>query len=65
MKSRATIEQAKGILMGAQGIDEEAAFDMLVSASQRENVKLRDIALRIVATAVERGRSRPSPDGAP
>ena len=55
MKNRATIEQAKGILMGAQRIDEDAAFDLLVKASQRENVKLREIARRIVAGAAGRG----------
>jgi GAF domain-containing protein len=51
MKSRATIEQAKGMLMAAQGCDEHEAFNLLVQASQRENVKLRDIAQRIVANA--------------
>jgi hypothetical protein len=49
MKSRAVIEQAKGILMaGAPGITADGAFDMLRRASQRENVKLREIAARIV-----------------
>jgi GAF domain-containing protein len=51
MQYRAVIEQAKGILMGAQRIDEDAAFDLLVRASQRENVKLRDVAQRIVSNA--------------
>jgi GAF domain-containing protein len=57
MKSRAVIEQAKGILMAAEGVDEDAAFDILVAASQRENLKVREIATRIVANAVERGRN--------
>jgi GAF domain-containing protein len=49
MKSRAVIEQAKGMLMaGKPGLTADGAFDMLRSASQRENVKLRDIAQRIV-----------------
>lgn len=49
MRSRAVIEQAKGMLM-AQSPDmtPDAAFDMLRHASQRENMKLRDIARRIV-----------------
>ena len=51
MKSRAVIEQAKGMLMAARRCDEDEAFDVLVRASQRENVKLRDIAARIVARA--------------
>ncbi|HEX2576457.1 MAG TPA: GAF and ANTAR domain-containing protein [Aquihabitans sp.] len=49
MSSRAIIEQAKGVLMATTPeIDADRAFDILVSASQRENVKLRDIAQRIV-----------------
>jgi GAF domain-containing protein len=55
MKHRAAIEQAKGMLMAAQGIDEDEAFQMLVQASQRENAKLRDVAQRIVDNAVARG----------
>jgi len=49
MQARSTIEQAKGILMGAQRCGPDEAFQLLVRASQRENVKLRDIAARIVA----------------
>jgi GAF domain-containing protein len=49
MQSRAVIEQAKGILMArSPHLDAEEAFDVLRKASQRENVKLRDIAQRIV-----------------
>lgn len=49
MASRAEIEQAKGILMAqSPGISAEDAFDILRRASQRENVKLRDIAKRLV-----------------
>ncbi len=48
MKSRAVIEQAKGILMAAGGRTPDDAFGLLVRASQRENVKLRDIAQRLV-----------------
>jgi GAF domain-containing protein len=49
LRSRAAIEQAKGILMGAVDVDADAAFDMLRLASQRENRKLREIAEEIVA----------------
>jgi transcriptional regulator with GAF, ATPase, and Fis domain len=50
MRSRAVIEQAKGILMGARpGLTADGAFDLLRRASQRENTKLRDVAARIVA----------------
>ncbi len=48
MEFRAIIEQAKGILMAAQRCSADEAFDLLVAASQRENVKLRVIAQRIV-----------------
>ncbi|HVL04405.1 MAG TPA: GAF and ANTAR domain-containing protein [Acidimicrobiales bacterium] len=49
MQSRAIIEQAKGILMArSPQLSADDAFDLLRKASQRENVKLRDIAQRIV-----------------
>ena len=49
MQSRAVIEQAKGILMArSPQLDADEAFDLLRKASQRENVKLREIAQRIV-----------------
>jgi GAF domain-containing protein len=49
MQSRAVIEQAKGILMArSPHLDADEAFDLLRKASQRENVKLREIAQRIV-----------------
>lgn len=64
MQHRAVIEQAKGVLMGAQGCDENAAFDLLVKASQRENVKLREIAQRIVDN-VSRGQRTGDHNDAP
>jgi transcriptional regulator with GAF, ATPase, and Fis domain len=49
MRSRAVIEQAKGMLMArSPSLTPDDAFDLLRKASQRENVKLRDIAQRIV-----------------
>jgi GAF domain-containing protein len=48
MQSRAVIEQAKGILMGAQRCSADEAFQILVRASQRENRKLREIAEDLV-----------------
>jgi GAF domain-containing protein len=53
--SRAVIDQAKGILMGARGISADEAFRLLVAQSQRENLKLRDCADRLVS-AVLRAR---------
>src|SRR4051794_2801570 len=49
MKSRAAIEQAKGILIAEHDVDADQAFTMLVQLSQRSNTKLRDVAARIVA----------------
>jgi GAF domain-containing protein len=48
MESRATIEQAKGVLMAQRRVDAEQAFEILREASQRYNRKLRDIAFGIV-----------------
>ncbi|GGX38091.1 transcription antitermination regulator [Streptomyces chryseus] len=48
MHTRDVIGQATGILMGRMNIDAAQAFDRLVRASQKGNVKLRDIASRIV-----------------
>ncbi|MFE6197307.1 GAF and ANTAR domain-containing protein [Streptomyces sp. NPDC057838] len=50
MQTRDLIGQATGILMERQGIDAAAAFESLVRASQRENVKLRELARRLVST---------------
>ncbi|MCW2777487.1 MAG: hypothetical protein JWN17_1212 [Frankiales bacterium] len=52
MRSRAVIEQAKGILMGQRRIPADAAFDLLVRLSQDSQRKLRDVAEALVASAV-------------
>lgn len=49
MASRATIEQAKGMIMFAYGCDSAAAFELLIGTSQRANIKLRELAERLVA----------------
>ena len=48
MRTRAVIEQAKGILMSQRRCDAAEAFTLLAGASQRSNRKLRDIAQAIV-----------------
>jgi GAF domain-containing protein len=49
MQSRAVIEQAKGMLMArSSGLSADDAFELLRRASQREDVRVRDIAQRIV-----------------
>jgi GAF domain-containing protein len=46
-ETRDVIGRAKGILMARSGVTDDEAFAMLKSASQRMNVKLRDIAQTI------------------
>ncbi len=62
IEHRAIIEQAKGLLMATQRCSADDAFELLVSASQRENVKLRIIAQRLVERATS--DSAPVPDDA-
>ena len=51
MKSRAVIDQAIGILMAREKCDPESAMQLLRTASQQANVKVRDIAERLVQSA--------------
>jgi len=48
LAGRAVIERAKGLLMGELGVDEDKAFDLLSTQSQHENIKLRDVAARLL-----------------
>ena len=48
MRSRAVIEQAKGILMADHQIDADTAFTRLVQLSQHSNTKLRDVARQLI-----------------
>ena len=48
LTSRASIEQAKGILMGARGCTADEAFAILVELSQSSNRKLRDVAQAMI-----------------
>lgn len=69
MRSRAVIEQAKGKLMASGRYDADQAFAVLVKASQRSGVRLRDVAERIVndqpppepRPRTGAGRRRPQP----
>jgi PAS domain S-box-containing protein len=51
LTSRATIEQAKGILMLRSRCSPQEAFEMLAKRSQERNVKLRDVAAELVDVA--------------
>lgn len=53
IRSRDIIGQAKGIIMARKGVSEEEAFDILRRASQRMNVKLRDIATQVTKRTAE------------
>jgi hypothetical protein len=57
--ARDTIEQAKGVLMLGYGLDADAAFAMLRWWSRNRNVKVRDIAERLLAVAREGHVSHP------
>ena len=46
--SRDVIGMAKGIVMARQKVSDDEAFDILRRASQRMNVKLRELAERVV-----------------
>ena len=49
LQSRSVIGRAQGLIMHRDGCSSEEAFDTLRQASQRHNVKLRDIASALVA----------------
>jgi GAF domain-containing protein len=50
LQSRATIDQAKGILMERHRITAEQSFQLLAQASMATNRKLRDVATHLVET---------------
>ncbi|MGD0699501.1 MAG: GAF and ANTAR domain-containing protein [Trebonia sp.] len=52
LNSRQVIEQAKGILMGTQGISARAAYDLLRSRARSERRKLAVVCAEIVQDAV-------------
>jgi ANTAR domain/GAF domain len=54
MRSRAVIEQAKGIIMADERIDADLAFDQLRRLSQHSNMKVRDVARRLVEERTRR-----------
>lgn len=56
MASRASIEQAKGILMLLTGCSDPVAFELLTHISSHTHRKVRDVALAITESAVGRTR---------
>jgi AmiR/NasT family two-component response regulator len=49
LETRSVIGQATGILMAQRGVTADKAFDLLVRASQNQNVKLNRLARRLVS----------------
>ncbi|MCW2847006.1 MAG: hypothetical protein JWR90_980 [Marmoricola sp.] len=54
LKTRSTIGQAIGMLMGQYTLNDDAAFGLLVRMSSTSNLKLRDIAAHLVDEANQR-----------
>ena len=54
--SRDVINLAKGVLMGRNAVNEEAAFGVLLARSAQEGSTLADIARSVVDSVVQRGR---------
>ncbi len=62
LASRGTIGQAQGILMERERITAGQAFDILRTASQHLNIKLRDVAERLVDTGEDPRHWSATPD---
>ncbi len=65
LRSRAVIDQAKGILMSRNRVGPDQAFARLVAASRRSNTKVRDVARLVVDDAARRASSPGEPEGPP
>lgn len=59
LQRRDVIGQAKGMLMARSNVDADQAFEMLVSASQRTNVKLAEVARRLVSGSLHEHSAQP------
>lgn len=57
LQSRAVIDQAKGIVMARDNVSAEEAFETLKKLSQRSNIKVRELAQRLVASVAERSEA--------
>jgi hypothetical protein len=53
LETRPVIDQAKGILMRDRSCTAEEAFALLEAASKRSNVKVRDLARRMVESVTQ------------
>jgi response regulator NasT len=57
---RAVIERAKGIIMSRQGVDEQRAFELLRSQSQRSGHKVYDVAQAVLESHLLLVRNAPN-----
>lgn len=62
LRSRSTIDQAIGAVMGQARISAEAAFDLLRLRSQHTNTKLRDVAAAMLVEITGNASSESDPD---
>ena len=53
LRSRAVIDQAKGVLMALHRVTADNAFDLLVKQSQDRNVKVREVAERFISDILD------------
>lgn len=60
MVSRATIEQAKGMIMFTERCSADDAFQILVQTSQRSHLKLRDVAALVISRVTEQAPRHPA-----
>ncbi len=58
LTSRATIDQAMGVVMSRSGVSEAEAFQRLRTLSQARSMKLADVARELVDKAISAARSR-------
>jgi two-component system, response regulator PdtaR len=49
LDTRKIVDRAKGVLMDAHGLSEQAAFDFLQKRAMNERARMRDIAERVLA----------------
>ena len=56
LNSRGIIEQAKGVLIGQQGISAHAAYSQLRAQARAERRKLAVVSAEVVSQAVREGR---------
>jgi hypothetical protein len=57
--TRTLIGKALGIIIECEGVNETEAFEMLKNMSQHRNVKMRDLAARMVEDARPLGSKEP------